>query len=96
VSKFHSIFRAPGFMDNFMFTGESRPAAASGSTTGLGMNFTPNLAVPDARTGVGWNSRSSKISIGAGDVCAWQAAHAPASAALSEGFDPGPLWDAPH
>jgi hypothetical protein len=45
VSKFHSIFRAPGFMDNFMFTGESRPAAASGSTTGLGMNFTPNPAV---------------------------------------------------
>jgi hypothetical protein len=42
VSKDHSIFRAPGFQENFTFTGDSRAATASGSVTALGTNFSPN------------------------------------------------------
>lgn len=45
VSRSHSIFRAPGFRENFMFTGASRSATVSGSVTALVTNFSPNPAV---------------------------------------------------
>jgi len=55
VSKNHNIFTAPGFRENFMFTGASRPATASGSVTALGTNFSPSPAVfadlEDAKVG---------------------------------------------
>jgi hypothetical protein len=40
VSRFHSIFRTPGFRENFISTGASRAATASGSVTALGTDFT--------------------------------------------------------
>jgi len=46
VSLSHNIFTAPGFRENFMSTGTSRPATASGSVTALGTNFSPSPAVP--------------------------------------------------
>lgn len=45
VSRFHNIFRTPGFRENFASTGVSRAAAASGSVTALGTNFSPGPAV---------------------------------------------------
>ena len=46
VSLSHNIFTAPGFRENFMSTGASRAATASGSVTALGTNFSPSPAVP--------------------------------------------------
>ena len=46
VSKIRNMFTAPGFRENFMSTGASRAATASGSVTALGTNFSPSPAVP--------------------------------------------------
>lgn len=41
----HSIFKAPGFQNNFTSIGDFRAATASGSVTALGTNFSPSPAV---------------------------------------------------
>ena len=45
VSKTHALTTSPGFRENFMFTGSSRPATVSGSVTALGTNFSASPAV---------------------------------------------------
>jgi hypothetical protein len=49
--KEHFQIKEPGFKENFRFMGSSREAQASGTVTGLGINFTPEPAIiADMRT----------------------------------------------